>query len=221
MLPLPAPFSVLPPPSRFVVRLLNALLAREPWASARLVRHAGKTVRFALGNFSLSLTITSDGLVDVADPAVVADVTLSGVPERFNLASLLPGMRAGGARPDAAELTHISGDAALAQVVADLARDLRWDVEDELAQRIGDVPAARLLGGARRLNDFVRTAALRLAQNISEYLAEERPVLTGRPALAQWCLDLDQLGTDTDALARRLSALDARLGRQAAVRSAR
>ncbi|MDQ8033390.1 MAG: SCP2 sterol-binding domain-containing protein [Bordetella sp.] len=217
MLPLPAPLSVLPPPSRLVVRLLNALLAREPWARERLQRHAGKTVRFALGGFALSLTIASDGQVDVADAAVVADVTLSGVPERMSLARLLPGS----AKPDFAELTHISGDAALAQVVADLARDLRWDVEDELAQRIGDVPAARLLGGTRAVTGFARNAALRLAQNISEYLAEERGVVAGRPALAQWRLDMDQLGQDTDALARRLSALDARVARQGSARGAR
>ena len=30
------------------------LLKREDWARERLVRHAGKTVRFALGGFSLA-----------------------------------------------------------------------------------------------------------------------------------------------------------------------
>ena len=47
---LPLPF--LPTPSR--LQALNMLLKREDWARERLVRHAGKTVRFALGGFSLA-----------------------------------------------------------------------------------------------------------------------------------------------------------------------
>ena len=57
------------------------LLKREDWARERLVRHAGKTVRFALGGFSLGLTIGSDGLAELSDPAVVPDVTLTVSPE--------------------------------------------------------------------------------------------------------------------------------------------
>ena len=49
---LPLPF--LPTPSRLVTQALNMLLKREDWARERLVRHAGKTVRFALGGFSLA-----------------------------------------------------------------------------------------------------------------------------------------------------------------------
>ena len=49
---LPLPF--LPTPSRLATQALNMLLKREDWARERLVRHAGKTVRFALGGFSLA-----------------------------------------------------------------------------------------------------------------------------------------------------------------------
>ncbi|KAG1452579.1 hypothetical protein G6F57_015910 [Rhizopus arrhizus] len=75
------PFSFLPTPSRLAVSALNALLRREDWARERLARHAGKTVRFALGGFTLGLTIDSEGLASQAAPAVVPDVALPVVRE--------------------------------------------------------------------------------------------------------------------------------------------
>jgi ubiquinone biosynthesis protein UbiJ len=202
---LPLPF--LPTPSRLAVSALNALLRREDWARARLVRHAGKTVRFALGGFSLGLTIDSEGLAAQADAAVVPDVTLTVAPEKLPL----PRLGADRERPDFAEATHISGDAALAQVVSDLSKQLRWDPEDALA---------RVVGGARAAAGGARTASLRLAENVSEYLSEESGMLASRPALEQWRLDLAELNARAEALARSAAALQTRLASASAKRGA-
>ncbi|WLW62294.1 SCP2 sterol-binding domain-containing protein [Achromobacter aegrifaciens] len=211
---LPLPF--LPTPSRLAVSALNALLRREDWARARLVRHSGKTVRFALGGFSLGLTIDSEGLAAQADAAVVPDVTLTVAPEKLPL----PRLGADRERPDFAEATHISGDAALAQVVSDLSKQLRWDPEDALARVVGDIAALRLVGGARAAAGGARTASLRLAENVSEYLSEESGMLASRPALEQWRLDLAELNARADALARSATALQTRLASASAKRGA-
>ncbi len=203
------PFPVLPTLARVALRVLNTLLDREAWARERLVRHSGKTLRFALGGFGAALTIDSEGRLQEADAAIVPDVTLSAVPERF---SLLPGSP----RPDFADVTHISGDAALVQVVADLARDLRWDAEDDLARVVGDIPAVRLVSGAKAVLQGLRQAAGRLAGNAAEYLAEESGMLAGRPALEQWRLDQADLERETQRLARSVAALQARLAGLAA-----
>ncbi len=210
------PFPFLPTPSRLAVSALNALLRREDWARARLVRHAGKTVRFALGGFSLGLTIDSDGLAAQADAAVVPDVTLTVAPEKLPL----PRLGADRERPDFAEATHISGDAALAQVVSDLSKQLRWDPEDALARVVGDIAALRLVGGARAAAGGARTASLRLDENVSEYLSEESGMLASRPALEQWRLDLAELNARADALARSAAALQTRLASASAKRGA-
>lgn len=63
------PFPVLPTPARVALRVLNTLLDREAWARERLVRHSGKTLRFALGGFGAALTIDSEGRLQEADPA--------------------------------------------------------------------------------------------------------------------------------------------------------
>jgi ubiquinone biosynthesis protein UbiJ len=211
---LPLPF--LPTPSRLAVSALNALLRREDWARARLVRHAGKTVRFALGGFSLGLTIDSEGLAAQADAAVVPDVTLTVAPEKLPL----PRLGADRERPDFAEATHISGDAALAQVVSDLSKQLRWDPEDALARVVGDIAALRLVGGARAAAGGARTASQRLAENVSESLSEESGMLASRPALEQWRLDLAELNARAEALARSAAALQTRLASASAKRGA-
>lgn len=210
------PFSFLPTPKRLAISALNALLRREDWARERLARHAGKTVRFAMGGFTLGLSIDSEGLADQADPAVVPDVTLTVSPEKLPL----PRLGASHEKPDFAEATHISGDAALAQVVADLSKQLRWDPEDALARVVGDIAALRIVGGARAVSDGARTAGKRLAENVSEYLSEESGVLAGRPALEQWRLDLADLNTRADALARSAAALQTRLATAGAKRGA-
>lgn len=210
------PFPFLPTPTRLAISALNALLRREDWARERLARHAGKTVRFAVGGFTLGLSIDSEGLADQADPAVVPDVTLTVAPEKLRL----PRLGAGHEKPDFAEATHISGDAALAQVVADLSKQLRWDPEDALARVVGDIAALRIVGGARAVAGGARTAGQRLAQNVSEYLAEESGVLAGRPALEQWRLDLAELNARADALARSAAALQTRLASAGAKRGA-
>lgn len=208
MLPLPTLPSFLPPVPRFAAGALNALLGREPWAAERLARHAGKTVRFVWGRQRLSLTLDSEGGVAPANEAIVPDVTLTLQSDKFSLA----GLPAGG-MPDFAGSTHISGDAGLAQVVGELARDLRWDPEDDLARVVGDIPALRLMSGARAAISGVRDAGSRLAANVIEYLTEETPTLAGRPVLAQHVLDVAQLQANADALGRRADALAARLAR--------
>jgi ubiquinone biosynthesis protein UbiJ len=215
------PISALPDPGRPAVRALNALLRREDWARARLARHAGKTVRLAVGAVKLSLTIDSEGYTETADAAVVPDVTLTADPAKFSMARLFQGgadktdpAAAARARADAiADMTHISGDAGLAQVVAELAAQLRWDMEDDLARLVGDIPAARLLGGVRALTAGLRGAAGRLGNNLAEYLSQERPVLTPRPLLESWSADIARANMAIEGLHARMAALRTRLER--------
>lgn len=206
------PFSLLPTPSRLAVRALNGMLSREDWARDRLARHAGKTVRFVFGRFIVGLAVSHDGYADLADSAVVPDVTLTINPSKLNPLGMLPGQE----RPDVAEATHIEGDAALARVVADLAANLRWDPEDELARWVGDVPATRLIASARLIHQGSTTAISSVGRNVSEYLAEESNVLAGTPLLTQWQHDLTHLNQQREALSRQAAALEARVARLSA-----
>lgn len=196
-------------PVRLIAAAFNLLTAQQPWAAERLARHAGKTMRIALGGFAVTLTIDVEGHLTQSDEAVVPDVILEVIAEKLSIASIFSSR----SQADMAELINISGQAALAQVVSDLARDLRPDPEDAMAHFLGDIPARKLMQGARGLAQTLGTITQGLTQNLAEYFAEETNTLAGLPLLAMHRHTQATLTDRIDALHARHSNLMARLDR--------
>ncbi len=200
--------SALPDPNIPIVRALNLLLDREPWAKTRITAHAGKTVRIRISRLDLRFTLLHDGRVERADPAIVADVTLS-IPES-RLADLPAALRNRDNPAQLASLLHLEGDAGLAQLVSELARDLRWDSEHELARFTGGMLSRQIHSMLRNVVATTGTVAERLSENLSEYVSEEAGLVLGRPALQTWEQSLRAATVQLDQLDARLRALDAR-----------
>jgi len=201
MLPFPPVFS----PIALTARVLNALLRREPWAAERLSRHAGKSLRFTVGSVRAGFSIEASGLLRPCDPAIVPDVSLTiGTQHLEDLPSILRSR-------DVSAITeklHVQGDAALATLVSELARDLRWDIEEDMAAIFGDLLGPVLLQGGRSAVGFFQTGAQRATANLAEYLGEEGRLMATRPAM-------ESFRDDCSALLRRLDALERRMGGQA------
>lgn len=194
----------LPHPAVLLLRGFNALLRREPWARERLAVHAGKSVCLSAGVWSLHASIASEGTLQRCDAAVIPDVTLS-VPSE-HLRDLPSAWRDRGLAGVTA-LAHIQGDAGLAHLVSDLARDLRWDVEDDLSHVVGDVMAVRLTQGVRVLVGGLHQTAGRARDNLAEYLAEESGIGVRGADFRAWRGDLHALETRLDQLEARLKRL--------------
>lgn len=157
-----------------LVLLLNHVVASEPQASARLRPHAGSTIdlRF-LGNPlptlpalpllsawlpgdltppPLRLRITPAGLFERVEPAAQAEqiepvgqttpAPAGGLILTVRLDDPLSMLKQGlrGERPE----VQIEGDAALAEVASWLMKNLRWDLEDDVARWLGHTPAELL-----------------------------------------------------------------------------
>ncbi len=202
MLPLPAFLA----PAAVYATALNTLLRREDWARLRLDPHSGKTVRFVVGGLVVGLSIQSDGLVQAADAAIVPDVTLTMPVAKL---AQLPGVLQARDPALIAALLHIEGDAGLASVVSDLAKDLRWDMVHDLSRVVGDIPATRLMGAGKSILDVARTAKRRLGGNVAEYLGEESGMMASQPAFQLWQNGVRSLQQRLDALDARLAALPA------------
>ncbi|MCB5363534.1 SCP2 sterol-binding domain-containing protein [Pusillimonas sp. CC-YST705] len=192
------PFPAFPAPA-LGAGLLNRMLRRQAWAQVHLQPHAGKTLRFQLAGKTLALRIQNDGLLRDVAANVPADAvfTLEASKMGEAIRILRTNQTSGLAR-----VMHIEGEAALAQVVMDLAQNLRPDPEDELSRLVGDRAAVRLMGLARGLTQGLRHAGERLSGNVVEYLTEEDPVLLARAPFEDW---QDELS----ALQQRLARLDA------------
>ena len=132
-----------------MVLFLNHVLAQEPEATRRLVRQKGSVVLVQWREFSLRLVVTPAGLLDMADTARSPDLTLVVADESpFVLAQTA--LR--GDKP----AIRIAGDVQLAAEINWLVDHVRWDVEEDLARVIGDVPAHTVAQFAQRAAQALR-----------------------------------------------------------------
>ncbi len=126
-----------------VVLFLNHVLQQEPEAQQRLVRQKDRVVQFEWRFVTIKLIATPAGLLDLAPEAARPELTLTvAETSPFGLAQAT--LR--GEKPT----VRIVGDVQLAAEVNWLVDHVRWDVEDDLARVIGDVPAHTVANGARR-----------------------------------------------------------------------
>jgi len=131
------------------VLFLNHVLQQEPEAQQRLVRQQGRVVRFQWRFVTMELVATPAGLLDLAPPGSVPELTLSVTDDKpFEIARAT--LR--GDKPS----VQIVGDVQLAAEVNWLVDHVRWDVEDDLARVIGDVPAHAIGNAVRRVVGALR-----------------------------------------------------------------
>ena len=178
---------------------LNHLLAQNSWAQPRLLRFAGKTVRFHIAPFSFAYIVLSDGSLQAADSKASADAVLNIAP------SLLPRLLAHD------ELAHAGiasqGDAALLAEIFYLSRNLRWDAAEDLSRVTGDIAAERIVRTVQSTRVQLGESALHLSQAAAEYWTEERPLLAKPNQLAAFSASVDTLRDDLARLALRVKRL--------------
>ena len=139
-----------------VVLFLNHVLMQEREAMERLVRQTGRIALVQWRQFSMALVVTPAGLFNLAAEGAQPDLRLQ-VTDTNPLAMAQAALR--GDKP----AIRIEGDVQLAADINWLVENLSWDVEEDLARVIGDVPAHTLanlaLAAANAIRQFVGKAA--------------------------------------------------------------
>ena len=131
------------------VLFLNHVLQQEPEAQQRLARQQGRVVEFEWRFVTMKVVATPAGLLDLAPEGAVPELMLV-------LAETSPFGLARAAARGEKPAVRIEGDVQLAAEVNWLVDHVRWDVEDDLARVIGDVPAHTIANGARRVVEGLR-----------------------------------------------------------------
>ena len=182
---------------------INHVLAQQTWARDALARHSARRLRLAAPPFALGLKITERGEVE-ALPLVGGedsyDVTLSVAATRVPFLFIDP--------ETAMKDVRIEGDAEFAQTLARLAREVRWDVEEDLSKVLGDIPAHQMMRFARAFAAWGAEAGKRLAQTTSAYLLDEDPTLARKAAVEGFSRDVASLRDDCARLEKRLEMLE-------------
>jgi ubiquinone biosynthesis protein UbiJ len=185
------------------VATINHLLAQEAWARNTLMRHAGKTAVIDTGHLQLRLRVARDGMLEAADAddgaAVTIHVKLSDLPLILQN------------RDRAFSYVRIDGDAEFANTISQLSKGLRWDAEHDLERLFGPIAATRLAGGARSAAEGAANAGRRLAENVAEYLLEERRVLVRPTSVESFGDDVSRVRDDVERAAKRIAKLEQKL----------
>ncbi len=194
---------------------INHLLAQEAWARAALARHAGKEARIDTGVLELRMHVAADGMLEASRNE---DGGPAGVTIRVKLADL-PLIAQDRSR--ALSYVKIEGDAEFANTISQLANGLRWDAEHDLERAIGPIGARRVAEGARQALGLANGAGRRLAENLAEFLAEERPVLVRPAQREEFAAEVVRLRDDVERTAKRIARLEQRLAQQDTTSAAR
>lgn len=181
---------------------INHLLAQEPWARDKLAKHAGKVAAFDIGLIVLRLRLAVDGLVEPVPDELAADVTV-----HVRLADVPLMMQK---REHAFSYVKIEGDADLANTISQVAQSLRWEAEEDVSRLVGDIAAARIVGGARAALGTIKATQQKLAENTAEYFLEENAMLIRPQAVTDFASDVARLRDDVERLAKRIEKLEGR-----------
>ncbi|WP_136255579.1 ubiquinone biosynthesis accessory factor UbiJ [Onishia niordana] len=192
-------------------RTLNALLARDPAAPARLAALDGSRllVRLERPAYTLLVSFDAHGL-SLCRGEGLADEDVDVIVEADSeaLGELIGGES--GERLMFRGRLAVRGRAQVLEQARDLLLDLDFDWEGELAHWLGDMPANSLAEGLRRLARWGLRTRQELTADIGEYVFEEARLLPGRQQLNVMRDQLTELEIASDRLEARLERLKRR-----------
>jgi ubiquinone biosynthesis protein UbiJ len=204
------------PTSSLLVATVNHLLAQEAWARDTLMRRAGQVACISVeqlrGRMRLCMRVAKDGMLETAGDGDVPDVTIH--VKLSDLPLILQN------RDRAFSYVRIDGDAEFANTISQLSKGLRWDAEHDLERVFGPIAATRLAGGARAAVSHATSASRRLAENVAEFLLEERRVLIRPSSVDAFADEVNRTRDDVERAAKRIARLEQTLEQRRAQRSA-
>jgi ubiquinone biosynthesis protein UbiJ len=182
-----------------VAAAINHLLRSASWARERLKPFAGKTARFSLAPFAVTLAIRASGEVEDSTTANAADAGFT----------LTPGitLRMLAADNNAWQGVRVSGDIAFAREILFVARNLRWDIEADLSRVFGDIAAHRMAQAGSNLKRWQHQTADSIARSAVAYWTEEQPLIAARHDVERFVREVDVLRDDVARFEKRLQHL--------------
>ncbi len=178
--------------------IINRLLRLDPQTLVRLGELEGKLIRVDLGTMTFHVEPVAEGLKLHRNAPRAPDVTLRGsVPVFARLART--GIAVG-------EL-QISGDIEVGSRFQRILKDVELDWEEPLSRVVGDVAAHQIGRAVRGATSWGIETSRTVAQDVVEYLQEERRVLAPRVRVEDFMQSVDKLRADADRLEKRIELL--------------
>lgn len=182
-----------------VTRFLQHITNQNNWSRAYLVAFAGKVVQFDFTLIKANLAILEDGSLSLAGKAAEPDAFIH-IPPSLALRLF--------AKDEAAKMQiQIDGDAHLATELSKILRQMRWDIEEDLSHLVGDITASKLGETTQKMLHETKKQTVNLAEMLTEYWQEEKPMLAKKRHIEQFNHDVDSLKSDIARFEKRLQKL--------------
>lgn len=187
---------------------LNRYLRLEASVIEDCARLAGRCIelRLATADMALVIEFIATGVRVLPTAPMPAEVRVSGPP------TALLGVLRRAATGDTTlpRGVTVEGDAELLQSFRSMLARVGFDPEEWLAPFLGGAVAHRVIGGLRRLFDWGRGNAGRVADQGAEYLREESYDLARGRDVDSWMNEVDDTREQLDRLEARLRRLETR-----------
>lgn len=184
--------------------IIQHLLAQNEWSAPMLQPFASQSVQLNFVLLKTSLVILENGSLAIAGETNAPDATITIPP------SLLLRLMA---KDESAKLQiKVDGDTHLATALAKVLSHVRWDYEDDLSKLTGDVSAHKIGKFTRQSASTVKDTAINLAEMLSEYWQEEKPLLAKKRHVEQFNTEVDTLRADVERMEKLLNKLAKKLG---------
>ena len=189
-------------------RALQHLISQNSWANAMLQPFTGKSVQFNISLMSSTVVILENGSLAIAGATNTPDATVT-IP-----ISLLPRLIS----KDESVKMHINieGDTHLAAELAKVFANMRWDYEDDLSKVVGDIPANKIGEFSRKTVNAVKETTTNIAEMLSEYWQEEKPMIAKKRHIETFNEQVDTLRADTARFEKKLQKLTQKLNSSSA-----
>lgn len=184
-----------------VLRAINHVIGTEKWAHDLLRRREQQVIRLVMPFAEFEVIIQNGLFANHSDqsrpPAVSLDVSQEAVW------AFLKDGKAGAMR-----FVRISGDVDFAADLNRLVADLQWEVEEDLAQFIGDAPARRLVVETQKFVQQTNFAAKDLQVGMRDFLVHERGVLLGKEQFTDFKAQIRSLRDQLDRTEKKVSYIE-------------
>ncbi|MES2636456.1 MAG: SCP2 sterol-binding domain-containing protein [Pseudomonadota bacterium] len=183
-----------------VARFLQHITNQNNWSRAYLLAFAGKVVQFDFVLIKANLTILEDGSLSLAGETAKPDAFIH-IPPSLALRLL--------AKDEAAKMQiKIDGDTHLAAELSKILQQMRWDIEDDLSHFVGDITASKMGETAQKVLNGTKKQSVNLAEMLTEYWQEEKPMLAKKRHVEQFNHDVDSLKSDIARFEKKLQKLN-------------
>ena len=173
----------------------NHLLSQNDWMQSDLINHKNKIVIIEISGFKTIFKVKEGGQVEMINDSKDYDCKIKLTIN--DLIGQLVNNKNG--------KINIEGDIELANKISQVLRKIEWDLEEDLAKYIGDIPAIRTTKALKKIKNTTKENIKTLTSSLIEYWQEENKILAKTRDVEMFNKKIDTIVEDTERVEARIN----------------